>query len=194
MYASVIQPAVQPSRIGLPAAVRKTGGVLLNQQCWCWGRDIRYAAGNLLLRYGFERYRVPEGKQGSSVYTAELAAGCAVVVWGWGLWWSDGGAQSVYLPRQTLRPSLMNVSSPPSSVWSLADLPPCHAPRSCQDWRRVRELLHTNALWISRYESWVIEAVGLPYRAECVAGWRKTRIAAEQMTQHWQELASHYTS
>ena len=27
----------------------------MEQQVWCWGRDVEYPDGNLLMQYGFER-------------------------------------------------------------------------------------------------------------------------------------------
>ncbi len=180
-------PQTHHLRPGLPAEARKLGGRLFNQQCWCWGCDIRQSE-NLLLRYGFTRHRVPAQQHGSSAYTLRENA-ATVIVWGWGLWYSDGGSASLYLPRHTLRPGLMAVEAAPSNVWSLNDLPSYQLPRSGHEWARVRELLGQSCRWIGRYETWVAEASGVGYRAECVARWHKNPIAAEEMAAQWQTLA-----
>jgi hypothetical protein len=43
----------------LPRALRQWGETMIHQQCWNWGQDIRRRRGNLLLEYGFSRYRIP---------------------------------------------------------------------------------------------------------------------------------------
>ncbi len=187
-----MQPAAPPQRHhgrpGLPTRARQLGKTLFNQQCWCWGCDIRQSE-NLLLRYGFSRHRVPERQQGSSAYTIQLENAATVIVWGWGLWYSDGGSTSLYLPRHELRPGLMELDTVPSSVWSLRELPSYQLPRTGREWARVRELLGQSCRWIGTYETWVAQTAGLAYRAECVARWQKKAIAAEDMAGQWQELA-----
>ena len=41
----------------VPPSVIREGKLLLDQQCWCWGQDIRHPEGNLLLTHGFVRER-----------------------------------------------------------------------------------------------------------------------------------------
>ena len=182
---SIARPALGP--LGLPGELRTAGKKLLNQQCWCWGRDIRYKPGNLLLRYGFSRFRVPEGRQGSSAYTLELGEH-SIVVWGWGVWYGDGREENLYLPRHTMRPELMAPGGPPSTVWSLEALPATRLPRRAEDWRRVRGLLQGCCAWLAEYELWIVATAGLPYRCDCVARWHKAAIPAEIMADQWRAL------
>jgi hypothetical protein len=179
-------PVLAP--LGLPGEVRSAGKKLLNQQCWCWGRDIRYKPGNLLLRYGFSRFRVPEGRQGSSAYTLELGER-SIVVWGWGVWYGHGGEESLYLPRHTMRPELMAPGGPPSTVWSLEAMPTSRLPRRAEDWRRVRGLLQGCCATLAEYERWIMTTAGLAYRCDCVARWHRTSIPAESMAPQWHQLS-----
>jgi hypothetical protein len=62
----------QSTALILPRELMNRGRTLLHQQCWLWGQDIRRAEGNLLLEYGFERKRPPEGANACSQYSLQL--------------------------------------------------------------------------------------------------------------------------
>lgn len=51
------------SSLRYPPKIRLLGEKLMHHQCWFFGRDILYADGNLLIRYGFERFGVPGLKE-----------------------------------------------------------------------------------------------------------------------------------
>ena len=70
--------------------VRKTGTLLLDQQLWCWGQDIRRVDGNALLAYGFTRHRPPEGEHGSPAYEWRGSGRSRVILWGFGFFYGDG--------------------------------------------------------------------------------------------------------
>ncbi len=47
--------------------LKKFGELLLHHQCWFFGRDILHPDGNLLVQYGFKRYKAPK-KTGTNRY------------------------------------------------------------------------------------------------------------------------------
>ncbi len=67
--------------------MRNQGTVLLNQQIWCWGQDIRHREGNLLLAYGFRRHRPPANTHGSSCYELQVNEQTAIRLWGFGFFY-----------------------------------------------------------------------------------------------------------
>ena len=56
----------------VPPSVIREGKLLLDQQCWCWGQDIRHPDGNLLLTHGFVRER-HESDKDLSRYRIEVS-------------------------------------------------------------------------------------------------------------------------
>ena len=70
---------------GSTACVQRFAAALLDQQMWCWGCDIRHGEGNVLLQYGFSRWRPPEGTLGSTAYQLEAPPSRQVVLWGFGV-------------------------------------------------------------------------------------------------------------
>ncbi|HEY1013660.1 MAG TPA: hypothetical protein VGE07_13195 [Herpetosiphonaceae bacterium] len=174
----------------LPPRLRNAGAKLFGQQCWCWGRDIRRAEGNLLLDYGFRRHRPPAGELGASAYTFYLDRQRTAVLWGWGLWFEAGAGGQLFLGRNSFAPLLMAAPAAPTDVWALDQLPPARLPATAEEWLRARMLLAAAARWIGEYEAWVLRTVGAPYRCDCVAAWRKNAIAAEAMAAQWRQLAA----
>ncbi len=175
--------------LGLPSEVRRQGTPLLNQQCWCWGCDIRRAEGNLLLAYGFTRQRPPAGQQGSSAYSLRLVNGQALVLWGFGLFYGHPALGGLYLARSGFAPRLLDDPTPPAHAWSWEQLAAAYAPRDVQAWWRAHRLLALAADWIAGYERWVVTTYGLAYRAACVAAWRKAALPATAMADAWRDLA-----
>ncbi|MFQ3649035.1 MAG: hypothetical protein SNJ75_01785, partial [Gemmataceae bacterium] len=57
---------------------------LLDQQWWCWGRDLCHPEGNLFLRLGMCRYRPQLRPHDGTLYTARLDDHSAVYLWGFG--------------------------------------------------------------------------------------------------------------
>ncbi|HVF09872.1 MAG TPA: hypothetical protein VNA16_03670 [Abditibacteriaceae bacterium] len=66
----------------LSGRARALGKRLLAQQCWCWGQDVRYVEGNLLLRYGFERRRAPQWQSGATTYLLRHLPDRVIALWG----------------------------------------------------------------------------------------------------------------
>lgn len=181
------QPSIDP--LGLPATARRRAATLLNQQCWCWGYDVRRHAGNLLIAHGFERYRVPQGQQGSSAYTLSLGSGKAVVLWGFGVFYGDQSLGGLYVRREGFNPRLLHDSAPPSCVCDCHTMDVACTSTDKTDQRCLHTLLIDALHWIAAYERWVIATIGLQYRQEAVSAWRKNTLVAGQIAAAWEEVA-----
>jgi hypothetical protein len=173
----------------MPRDVRRRGTAMLNQQCWCWGCDIRRPQGNLLLAYGMEKWRVPEGEQGSNMYRRHIGER-VVTVWAFGLWFGDMAAgDGVYLPRLDWEPRLMPAPAPAEQIWSWKQLPPALEPRDDQQHARLACLVGEALDWIGEYEAWVMHAAGIDYRQGCLEAWRKRTLDAQRLVPMWRRLA-----
>ncbi len=175
--------------LGVPADVRRQGASLLNLQCWCWGCDVRRAEGNLLLEYGFARFRAPEGERGSSAYTLHIGPGEAVVLWGFGLFYGHASLGGLYLPRVAFEPRLFDDSTPPAQVWTWQQLEAARLPRDVGEWQCVHRLLVFAMRWIAGYERWVLATQGESYRQACIRAWRKNGDPVTPMAETWMQLA-----
>lgn len=113
---------------GLPSTQRQRAETLLDQQFWCWGQDVRYPGGNLLLDYGFVRQRPPAGQRGSSAYTLAPTPGRHLVLRGFGLSYAADGVGNLFLPRYGFAPRLGDAADAPSTVGALEHLSPLHGP------------------------------------------------------------------
>lgn len=169
--------------------------VLLDQQFWFLGHDIRHEAGNGLERFGFTRWRHPQGV-GTSCYVLPQGPGEALVCWGFAAYLgavhgecatagppgsaadapavhgadamafsSDAGVAGLLVQRHTVTPRLV-LAPPCLPVHRLTDLPSTRAPRTRRDWEAVHAGLSTLATLFARYELWAQSALGVPYRLD----------------------------
>lgn len=160
---------------------------LFDQQLWCWGRDVARPDGNVLLDLGMCRHRSPGG--GSSLYTAAVAGGGAVWLWGFGVLYTEPGAGGVFVRRYDFAPRL----TPAESALGVHDpdrLPGLTRPVSESQQAAVRRLLPPLAGWVARYEHWVAEALGTGYRERCLAARSKSPVVpARNMATAWERAA-----
>ena len=168
-------------RLHLPRGFRARGQLLLEQQCWLWGQDVRHAPGNLLLQYGFDRARAPHDVIGASAYQLRLLPDdiCprerVVALWGFGLWYgeADEGDQSgIFIGRAAFEPRWSATALPPRSAWSPA---PIHAatraPQLKTERQQARVLLKGALSWIASYENWALARVGETERCRQLQAW-----------------------
>ena len=174
--------------------VRKTGTLLLDQQLWCWGQDIRRVDGNALLAYGFTRHRPPEGKHGSPAYEWRDSGRSRIVLWGFGFFYGDGGRRGLFLRRHNFAPKQTASVDFSLPIWNLRQLPELTQPRDVEARRRVFSLLTQGLTWIGDYERWIISEYGLDYRQRCTDAWKKKRIPAHEMAAKWHELVEYLLS
>lgn len=174
---------------------RQLGIQLMNQQCWCWGCDIRRPQGNLLLAFGFERRRPPADVSGSSCYRLRLQSGRVVSLWGFGALIEDR-ISGLHLGRFTFEPHLCAALGDSRACWTPAGLAPLRRPVLQHEWK-VASILGTELLsFICEYESWVAETVGLRYRQQTVDQFERSTHTAADAKLLWprlaKQLARHY--
>jgi hypothetical protein len=173
----------------IPTEVRRRGRVLLHQQCWLWGQDIRRPEGNALIEYGFARTRPPEGQRGSNTYRLAMPEGATLLLWAFGFFYHRDGEGGIFVPRFGFAPRLARFDGLPGETWSAAQLA-CCPPRGPRGWARARRLFIPALRWVADYERWVLDARGLAYRRACVECWPQARVPAERLVAEWEALAT----
>ncbi len=161
----------------LPNRILRRGQHLLSQQCWLWGCDVKRSEGNLLLSFGFECLRPPEGTSGSTQYTLHIAGDFRVRLWGFGMYF--GGDQGIYVNRYEFVARTAGFNE----GWQGADAV-SSLPRS-----RDLHLLAQASDWIAAYESWVVRTIGLAYRRSALQGWKERACKANETSAFWRQLS-----
>ena len=187
-----MKDATQRSRSGLgwclPRTIRNFGLQLTAQQLWCWGRDIEYPDGNLLMEFGFEQQRYRGKPERSTCYRLD-DAGLHVCMWGFGMFFGRRDLGGLYLGRFDFCPTWAPVESLSQTIHQTADLPAFTRPSGREQWQRARKLWKSLLHWIASYERWVRATAGIEYRHECVASWLKPFVRADRMSPAWQFLS-----
>ena len=181
----------RPARAGqgwcMPGPARRFGGKLMGQQVWCWGRDVEYPDGNLLMRFGFERHRDRSTAERSTCYRLDRDQ-LHISLWGFGMFFGCRDLGGLYLNRFQFCPGWAPVESLSLAIHWPDELPIFARPRGAPQWQRARKLWKTTLLWIANYEAWVRATVGLAYRRECVETWLRPIVRAEKMATAWRFL------
>lgn len=162
----------------------------MHQQCWCWGQDIRRPGGNLLLDYGFERSRPPEGVSGSSRYWLDRD-GARLALWGFGVGYAEESRGGIYVNRYCFVPRWMSKCASLEWVWQAEQMASFPRPFSRREIRRSRRLLKALMHCIASYERWVESTCGPAYRQRTLGNWNRTSIPAGRMAREWELLARH---
>lgn len=160
----------------------------MEQQLWCWGKDIEHAAGNLLMRYGFERHRDRSDEERSTCYRFDRDR-FHVSLWGFGMFFGRRDLGGLFLSRFDFRPTWAPVESLALAIHWPADLPDFARPRGRVQWECARRLWKSSMQWIADYETWARDTAGLDYRCECVASWLRPFARAEKMAAAWRFLS-----
>ena len=137
----------------LSYSLLKAGSRLLHQQCWMWGQDVRRPEGNLLLEYGFQRQRPPEGVCGSSQYTYPLDSSFCIRLWGFGLYY--GNEVGIYLNRYSFVPRRALLKD----CWQGEAM--SGLPRET-DLHLLPEILR----WLASYEEWIKQHTSAQYQTQ----------------------------
>lgn len=183
------RPALARTRQGwcMPQPVRRFGGKLMEQQLWCWGRDIEHPDENLLMGFGFERHRDCSTDDRSTCYRLDQDQ-LHVSLWGFGMFFGQRELGGLYLNRFDFCPQWAPVESLSLAIHWPDELPVFTRPRGRPQWQRARELWKSCLLWIANYETRVRSTVGLAYRRECVDDWLRPFVRAEKMAAAWRFL------
>ncbi|AWM36614.1 hypothetical protein GobsT_55680 [Gemmata obscuriglobus] len=178
-------PPAAPA-IAAPSELRRRATALLDQQLWCWGRDVARPEGNILLGLGMCRYRAPDGR--GTAYTGRVAGDGVVWLWGFGLLYCRPGVGGVFLRRYGFEPVL--VGEPRHPVHTPERLGPFVRPVTGGERAAARELLRAATGWAAGYEHWVAETFGSGYRHASLASRGKPpAVPAKQMAGEWEHLA-----
>ncbi|MCE7948385.1 MAG: hypothetical protein DYG88_13255 [Chloroflexi bacterium CFX4] len=177
------------THLHLSAQARSLAPKLLDQQLWCWGCDIRRAAGNLLLAYGFLKLKAPTETHQSSAYTLCFTSGAQITLWAFGVFYGAPPLGGIYLKRGGFAPRYTSTHRLPIDSWCAE--PPCRAPATPAQCANVQSLLSALSAWIADYEAWVVAYTAPDYRAACVAAWfaHKRAIEGNAMVSAWHTIA-----
>lgn len=178
---------LSPIIFHIPSGIRKQATLLIDQQFWLFGCDVRFPQGNLLIAHGFERCRPPEEWKAATQYQLEMPGGC-LRLWGFGFWIkSHQHNQGVLVRRGEFAPRLCALDGP---VWRAESLPCGSLPSSLQEIGYTWQMIHQVFVWFADYESSVIQQCGLGYRQQCLTAWTKQRLGrAEELPELWHNLA-----
>jgi hypothetical protein len=163
---------------------------LLNEQCWCWGADIRYPDGNLLLTYGFRRERAPSPQAGSNMYMFHPSPTQQVILWGWGMFYSKRSVGGLFLGRNGFAPMMTSIDMLSTPVFTATELPSLFIPRTEKEYQITEQLIGNGLRWIAGYETWVLSVAGECHRLACLSEWRKRPVTGCHAPEQWSCLAA----
>jgi len=162
--------------------------VLLNQQIWCWGRDILRPEGNWLNEIGFKSIKPPsERHKCSSMYCLELPGGKSVVLRGFGSFYGCSERGSVFLHRYKFLPKYTKLATLENLPWAIEDLPEWDMPNASQQ-NFCASLTLDFINWVKSYEEEIIDRLGVEYRASILSSWEHAKapiIPAKDMANAW---------
>jgi hypothetical protein len=165
--------------------------VLLDQQLWCWGRDILSARGNLLSEYGAERIRAPPASDAGSLYLLRPDRRTNLALRGFGVFCGKLNRGGIFIRRYSFRPLRIARHVYPRDAFEPTQLPPMRRPAT-REAKAVGELLAVLCRACAEYEQFVVDAYGIRYRVGTLLKWRrlgKTVVPAIEMAATWLRLA-----
>ena len=160
----------------------------MEQQVWCWGRDIEHSGGNLLIDFGFQRHRDRGVNDRSTCYRLD-GDRLHVSLWGFGMFFGNRKFGGLYLDRFDFCPRWAPVESLSLTIHWPEELPAFARTQGSLQWQYAHRLWKSSLHWSASYESWVRSTVGLGYRRECVAMWLRPFVRAEKMSAAWRFLS-----
>ncbi|MBH58126.1 MAG: hypothetical protein CMJ82_13195 [Planctomycetaceae bacterium] len=172
----------------IPKTIRRFGSELMQQQLWCWGRDIERCEGNLLIKYGFERHRDDEFAPESTCYRLDLND-LHICLWGFGMFFGKREFGGIYLNRFDFRPTWAPIESLADGIHWPDELPSFDRPKGELNWYRARNLWKNQLGWISEYEAWIREVTEPSYRSQTVASWLRPYVTPKEMAAAWRFLS-----
>lgn len=168
--------------------IRRLGEKLMHHQCWFFGRDIWHTDGNLLIRYGFERFGVPEGKKGGNAYLLQIDSDRQFVIWGFGIFLGDKKRGGVFIKRYDFQPYLTKNSTLKLPISQPSELPFHHLPQTEKDITDGILLTSEIVAQILRYEKWIRRLCGKDWRKKCLQNWSNAEMNIEQIRRGWRKI------
>ncbi len=181
-------------QLNIPNQSWQIARMLIDQQMWCWGCDVRRSDGNLLLSYGAIKRPSPNPRY-NSAYSFQLAEETVLNLWGWGLWIACPKYGSLFLGRSGLQMSYMREVVLIPDVWCKQDLQLSNLMMDENDLAHAHHLLATAMQWIGNYETWLSTQVRSDYRENILAKWTQRKrykggIPASEMAESWFNLST----
>lgn len=167
---------------------RSLGEKVLHHQLWFFGKDIWHKDGNLLIRYGFERIGVPEGKEGTNNYRLVISDLQEIVLFGFGVFWGDKRFGGIILKRYDLRPKMLKYTTLDLPIWRSDMLPFCFQPTVEKDVDAANSMFRDFCGWILQYEKWIDGVCRTSWRKKCVQDWEKAEMTVTEIKSGWKQL------
>lgn len=167
--------------------IEKLSESLMHHQCWLFGRDIFHPQGNLLIRYGFERFGKPPNETGSNCYRLRRADKSEINLWGWGVFYGQG-KDGIFIKRYEFCPRLFSVGHLKIPVFKSENLPPSRLPREDFQIKAARSLTLGFIEWVLNYEDWVAKTCGKTWRQKCLREWSNAELNSRQIRAGWKKL------
>jgi hypothetical protein len=190
-FMSGVKSSIRPC-LRVPRGVGLLGAALLNQQLWCWGRDIVSSRGNLLLDYGAERIAAPSASEAGSLYVLRPSRSLNMVLRGYGVFCGRRGWGGVFLKRFEFRPLRTASDTYPAGAFEPNQLPPLSRPRTSRDWRVACRLTAAVCRECADYERFVLARFGCSYRSAVLRRWRelgKLTLSPQASVDAWNQIA-----
>lgn len=168
--------------------IRRLGEKLMHHQCWFFGRDIWHTNGNLLIRYGFERFGVPEGKKGGNAYRLQIDAEKELVIWGFGIFYGDKKIGGVFIKRYDFQPFLTRKTKLKLPICQPEELPFQHSPQNEGNRSTGIFLMAEIVSQILKYEKWIDRVCGQNWRKECLCDWENAELSIEKIRRGWRKI------
>jgi hypothetical protein len=190
--------------------------LLLDQQLWFLGHDIRHAEGNALVRFGFERERSTDGG-GTTCYRLALRdePGEELLCWGFALYCGRATARAADAERATTSATrlaspagvlLMRQAASARLVWPMmrlplhkpSELPRLDMPQTEWEHRQLRAGVVRLARQLARYEAWAERTLGIAHRThvmDTLPRHKRRRFAkVTGLGEQWCEVEARYVA
>jgi hypothetical protein len=164
---------------------------LFDRQIWCWGKDIEYAGGNLLLKFGFKRTAAPRCSGAASIYRLNFGTEARLILRGFGVFVGDDRYGGIFVGRDRFVPKMTPAADLIKPAWQMDDLPKLTLPRESSSLASSTSLLASLTKFISDYEAWIRRRVGIAYRWTTLDEWRSLKrriIESEFVEPGWQRI------
>lgn len=158
---------------------------MLDCQMWCWGRDIRCPAGNLLIELGYRRR--PSPGAGSTEYAAWDDAHL-LRLWGFGVMIVPSAGSAVALQRNLPDPLVLE-GRVARERFDRGRLTDAGRPAGASDRSLLADLLPRFARHVADYEGRVVSLRGDAWRRQVQAGWARGSGTVVDAPARWWRVA-----
>ena len=166
--------------------------ILLHQQLWFFGNDIKIPNKNLLVNYGFKQVRPPKDISGSTNYIYRSGE-VTLVLLGFGVFFSQDNDKGIYIGRYNFYPGLIKDEPLNFPIWDLSHLPEMKFPESVEEWEYSFRLISDFFEWIASYEQWANWIMGSSYRENCLKNWDQSIVSGDEMSWAWNKVADFFS-